>query len=108
MAKDLKFSQRKMEQDVLSTSWKRESFGKRKFLVALGLFGAKSSIFSAADAVVVMQDGHSLSSTYLDETNFRSPILVEDMAGLGMKLPPADFTVEDVEKRVGKRFFWIF
>ena len=36
-----------------------------------------------------------------DEDAMTEPIVVEKPDGLGMKMPPADFTVEDVAELVG-------
>lgn len=51
---------------------------------------------------MILEDGHNVTNAYLDETQFRSPILVENAAGLGLVVPPSSFTADDVEKHVGK------
>lgn len=38
-----------------------------------------------------------------DETAMTEPIIIENPEGLGMKMPPPSFTVNDVAKLVGPR-----
>jgi hypothetical protein len=37
-----------------------------------------------------------------DDTAMREPIVIESPEGLGMKMPPSDFTVKDVAESVGE------
>lgn len=47
--------------------------------------------------------GNELTLEWLeqDETALREPVLIESPEGLGMKMPPKDFTVSDVAEAVG-------
>ena len=55
--------------------------------------------FVAADFPSV--DGADLTVSYLRQHGFLEPILVAEPAGLGMVMPPAPFTVDDVARLVG-------
>lgn len=45
--------------------------------------------------------GHLLDKDYIEQNGFNTPILIKDCAGLDLKVPPSDFTVNDVELAVG-------
>lgn len=47
--------------------------------------------------------GNSVGLEWLaeDEGAMREPIVIEDPDGLGMKMPPNDFTVDDVAQLIG-------
>ncbi|XP_053506248.1 lysine-specific demethylase 7A isoform X1 [Ictalurus furcatus] len=55
---------------------------------------------SAEDIVVRMQGGH-VTWHYLETEGFDYPIIVQDMEGLGLRLPPPSFSVRDVQHYVG-------
>lgn len=43
-----------------------------------------------------------MTPRFLERHGFNYPIMVTDMEGLGLKLPPPTFSVLDVERYVGK------
>lgn len=45
--------------------------------------------------------GHVVRKEYFDEHGFDSPILVNRIDGLGIRVPPPNFTILDVENYVG-------
>lgn len=46
--------------------------------------------------------GEQVTPRYLERHGFNYPIMVTEMEGLGLKLPPQTFSVKDVEQYVGK------
>lgn len=46
--------------------------------------------------------GSQVTQCYLEREGFHYPIVVHDLDGLGLKLPPPSFSVSDVEHYVGK------
>lgn len=46
--------------------------------------------------------GEQVTPKYLERHGFHHPIVVTEMEGLGLKLPPPTFSVKDVEQYVGK------
>ena len=46
--------------------------------------------------------GSQLTVEYLERDGFNLPILVERIDGLNVKLPPSNFSIQDVENHVGK------
>ncbi|XP_078286363.1 LOW QUALITY PROTEIN: histone lysine demethylase PHF8-like [Rhinoraja longicauda] len=61
----------------------------------------RSRTFPSADEVILRPTGWQLTVEYLEENSFSVPILVTKKDGLGMSVPPASFTVNDVERCVG-------
>ena len=57
---------------------------------------------SADGEVVLHVKGSEVTLDYFEEHGFGTPLLVEQKDGLGMKVPPSDFTVADVERCVGE------
>ncbi|XP_065674311.1 lysine-specific demethylase 7B isoform X5 [Hydra vulgaris] len=51
-----------------------------------------------------LNNGNSFDVNYLQQHGFDVPILVKEKTGLGLVVPPSNFTVYDVEKRVGPLF----
>lgn len=47
--------------------------------------------------------GEQVTPRYLERHGFNYPIMVTEMEGLGLKLPPPTFSVRDVEQYVGKK-----
>ena len=57
---------------------------------------------------------------WFNDKGFNTPLLVDESEGLGLVVPPSDFTVADVERYVGKymymysrciageHFIWLF
>lgn len=58
--------------------------------------------FLSADDVILKPSGTQLTVEFLEENSFSVPLLVLKKDGLGMTLPPASFTVRDVEHYVGE------
>lgn len=56
--------------------------------------------------------GHVLDKSYFEKNGFDVPILVDKKDGLGLTVPPSNFTISDVENYVGKfyalKFFLTF
>lgn len=50
--------------------------------------------------------GGQVTQRYLERHGFRYPIAVAQLEGLGLRLPPPDFSVKDVERYVGKDGVW--
>lgn len=46
--------------------------------------------------------GQQVTPRFLERHGFNYPIMVTEMEGLGLKLPPPTFSVLDVERYVGK------
>uniref|UniRef100_A0A8C9U2M4 Lysine demethylase 7A n=1 Tax=Scleropages formosus TaxID=113540 RepID=A0A8C9U2M4_SCLFO len=57
--------------------------------------------FPSADEILVRMQGHQVTPKYLEKHSFLSPIMVPQLDGLGLKLPPPSFSIEDVEHYVG-------
>uniref|UniRef100_A0A4W4HPG6 Uncharacterized protein n=1 Tax=Electrophorus electricus TaxID=8005 RepID=A0A4W4HPG6_ELEEL len=57
--------------------------------------------FPSADVVIVPMQGSHVTQHYLETEGFHYPIMVPDLDGLGLKLPPPSFSVRDVEQYVG-------
>ncbi|XP_076874672.1 histone lysine demethylase PHF8 isoform X2 [Brachyhypopomus gauderio] len=57
--------------------------------------------FPSADEVLLKPTGAQLTVDFLEERSFSVPVLVLRRDGLGMSLPPASFSVSDVEHYIG-------
>ncbi|XP_043943217.1 lysine-specific demethylase 7A [Protopterus annectens] len=57
--------------------------------------------FPSADEVVLKMQGCQLTQKYLEKNGFDAPIMVPKLDGLGLVLPPSEFSVRDVESYVG-------
>ncbi|XP_051975000.1 lysine-specific demethylase 7A-like isoform X2 [Xyrauchen texanus] len=57
--------------------------------------------FASGDEVVVRMQGSQVTQDYLESHGFHYPIVVPELDGLGLKLPPPSFSVRDVERYVG-------
>ncbi|XP_046729162.1 lysine-specific demethylase 7A isoform X2 [Silurus meridionalis] len=57
--------------------------------------------FPSADEIVVRRQGGHVTCQYLETKGFDYPIIVQDMEGLGLRLPPPSFSVRDVQHYVG-------
>lgn len=62
----------------------------------------KRTFFYSADKVVKKMKGHQFDLDYIEEHGFTQPVLVHEFHGLDLKVPPSSFTVNDVERLVGK------
>ena len=58
--------------------------------------------FSANDMILHFRNGEPLTMSYFEENGFTVPILVDNKEGLGLKVPPPNFTIQDVESHVGE------
>ena len=62
----------------------------------------KNRTFPGPDDLPVSRlNGNELTMEYLLEHGFTNPILVDRKDGLGLKVPPPTFTIQDVENHVG-------
>ncbi|XP_052400523.1 lysine-specific demethylase 7B [Carassius gibelio] len=57
--------------------------------------------FPNGDEILQPMQGSQVTQRYLERHGFRYPIAVHKMEGLGLRLPPTDFSVKDVERYVG-------
>ncbi|KAI4902439.1 hypothetical protein NFI96_011490 [Prochilodus magdalenae] len=57
--------------------------------------------FASADELLIHMHGSQVTQRYLERHGFRYPIAVVQMDGLGLRLPPSNFSVKDVERCVG-------
>nr|XP_055047722.1 lysine-specific demethylase 7B isoform X1 [Misgurnus anguillicaudatus] len=57
--------------------------------------------FPSGDEILQPMQGSQVTQRYLERHGFRYPIAVHKMEGLGLRLPPPDFSVKDVERYVG-------
>ena len=57
--------------------------------------------FSAEQIPMLRLHGSELTVEYLERDGFNLPILVERIDGLNVKLPPSNFSIQDVENHVG-------
>nr|XP_020472405.1 lysine-specific demethylase 7A [Monopterus albus] len=57
--------------------------------------------FASAEEILIRMKGEQVTTRYLERHGFNYPIVVTDMEGLGLKLPPPTFSVKDVEQYVG-------
>lgn len=58
--------------------------------------------FFSGDEILRGMKGEQVTPRYLERHGFNYPIMVTEMEGLGLKLPPQTFSVKDVEQYVGK------
>ncbi|XP_067096837.1 histone lysine demethylase PHF8 [Osmerus mordax] len=61
----------------------------------------RSRTFPNADEVLLKPSGAQLTVEFLEERSFSVPVMVLRRDGLGMNLPPASFSVTDVEHYIG-------
>ncbi|XP_043084774.1 lysine-specific demethylase 7B-like [Puntigrus tetrazona] len=57
--------------------------------------------FASGHEILVPMQGSQVTQRYLEREGFHYPIVVHDLDGLGLKLPPPSFSVSDVEHYVG-------
>ena len=57
---------------------------------------------SAGDGVLLHLKGSEVTVNYFECNGFKNPILVEQKEGLGLRVPPPDFRISDVERYVGE------
>ena len=58
-------------------------------------------VFCSAEGVILSLHGSKVTVDWFNENGFGNPIVVDRPEGLGVKVPPSDFTVADVEQYVG-------
>ena len=74
------------------------------FISCKHCFETFSSIFCSADEIPIGRlHGSELNLEYFKRHGFTAPIVVEKKEGLGLVVPPAQFSIQDVENYVGKR-----
>eukprot|EP00800_Vazella_pourtalesii_P008917 TRINITY_DN2281_c0_g1_i1.p1 TRINITY_DN2281_c0_g1~~TRINITY_DN2281_c0_g1_i1.p1 ORF type:complete len:524 (+),score=100.94 TRINITY_DN2281_c0_g1_i1:373-1944(+) len=61
----------------------------------------KNKKFLSQDDVLIYLTGNELTENYLSTNGFSKPILVRSLEGLGMRVPPSDLTIQDIERYVG-------
>ncbi|CAI9721482.1 Hypothetical predicted protein [Octopus vulgaris] len=62
----------------------------------------KNRNFPSADEIPILRvKGSDLTLSYFEENGFEVPILVENKEGLDIKVPPCDFSIQDIENHVG-------
>uniref|UniRef100_A0A3P8TZL4 Lysine-specific demethylase 7A n=1 Tax=Amphiprion percula TaxID=161767 RepID=A0A3P8TZL4_AMPPE len=57
--------------------------------------------FPSGEEILIRMKGEQVTTRYLERHGFNYPIVVTEMEGLGLKLPPPTFSVKDVEQYVG-------
>ena len=58
---------------------------------------------SSADQLpVVCLEGHQVTIDYFEKNGFHNPILVDNIDGLNLQVPPSNFSIHKVEELVGK------
>ncbi|XP_026087086.1 lysine-specific demethylase 7A-like isoform X1 [Carassius auratus] len=57
--------------------------------------------FASGHEILVPMQGSQVTQRYLEREGFHYPIVVHDLDGLGLKLPPPSFSASDVEHYVG-------
>ncbi|TKS90751.1 Lysine-specific demethylase 7A [Collichthys lucidus] len=57
--------------------------------------------FASGEEILMRMKGEQVTPKYLERHGFNYPIVVTEMEGLGLKLPPPTFSVKDVEQYVG-------
>ncbi|TTN49608.1 Lysine-specific demethylase 7A [Bagarius yarrelli] len=89
-------------------NWHRHDYteeddGRRPVQAGTAVFiqQLKTRHFPSAEEIVVRLLGSHVTWHYLETEGFQYPIIVEDMEGLGLKLPPTSFSVRDVQHYVG-------
>ncbi|KAM9470309.1 lysine-specific demethylase 7B isoform 2-T2 [Clarias gariepinus] len=61
----------------------------------------QSRTFASGEEIMLKMHGSQVTQRYLERRGFRYPIAVTQKDGLGLQLPPPDFSVKDVERYVG-------
>uniref|UniRef100_A0A3P9GYR0 PHD finger protein 8 n=1 Tax=Oryzias latipes TaxID=8090 RepID=A0A3P9GYR0_ORYLA len=61
----------------------------------------RSRTFPNADEILLKPSGAQLTVEFLEEHSFSVPVMVLRRDGLGMTLPPASFSVTDIEHHIG-------
>lgn len=52
-----------------------------------------------------LEDGSDFNVDFLHNNGFDKPIIIGNKKGLGLVVPPSNFTIYDVEKKVGEYSF---
>ncbi|XP_029968883.1 lysine-specific demethylase 7A [Salarias fasciatus] len=61
----------------------------------------QSRTFPSGEEILIRMKGEQVTTRYLERHGFNYPIMVTEMEGLGLKLPPQTFSVRNVEEYVG-------
>ena len=59
-------------------------------------------VYSADGEVLFHMKGSEVTLDYFEQNGFVNPLIVDKKDGLGLKVPPSNFTIADVERCVGK------
>ena len=72
-------------------------------------FGSHITCRADSDVVVHLK-GSEVTISYFEQHGFKLPIVVDEREGLGMRVPPPDFKISDVERYVGElgRGYWVW
>ncbi|XP_017267163.1 lysine-specific demethylase 7A isoform X2 [Kryptolebias marmoratus] len=57
--------------------------------------------FPGAEEIMIRMRGEQVTTRFLERHGFNYPIMITEMEGLGLKLPPPTFSVKDVVQYVG-------
>lgn len=57
---------------------------------------------SACEIPIIRLSGSELTKEYIENSGFNLPILIDKKDGLDLKVPPSNFSIQDVENYVGK------
>ena len=68
----------------------------------LGLLLTFELYCRADNDVVIHLKGSEVTISYFERHGFKLPIMVDDKDGLGLRVPPPDFKISDVERYVGE------
>ena len=58
--------------------------------------------YSSEDMPLLRLHGSELTVDYFDQNGFDTPIMVDKKDGLDLKVPPPNFSIQDVELYVGE------
>ncbi|KAK3610617.1 hypothetical protein CHS0354_009076 [Potamilus streckersoni] len=63
----------------------------------------KNRVFPSADetSLIKFPNGNTFTKEFIEENGFDVPVLVEKKDGLGLTVPPSNFSIQDVENYVG-------
>jgi len=61
----------------------------------------KQRKFRSADDIVLKIHGTKLTLDFLEQHGFNQPMIVKQKEGLGLRVPPPEFRISDVERYVG-------
>lgn len=65
------------------------------------MYAVHIHVHSAHGEVLYHMKGSEVTPEHFEQHGFDNPLLVEKKDGLGLKVPPKEFTIADVERCVG-------